>query len=108
MKVHFETNPETGRREMIYGEESEMEADIVLIAAGFLGAEQYVADAFGAELDGRTNVATLGGSHVTAVPKVFTAGDMHKGQSLVVRAIADGRAAAKEVDEFLMGYTNLT
>ncbi len=108
VKVHFETDPETGRREMIYGEESEMEADLVLIAAGFLGAEQYVADAFGAELDGRTNVATLGGSHVTAVPKVFTAGDMHKGQSLVVRAIADGRAAAREVDEFLMGYTNLT
>ena len=56
----------------------------------------------------KTNIETLSDSHATAVPKVFTAGDMHTGQSLVVRAIAEGRAVAKEVDNYLMGYTNLT
>lgn len=105
-KVHFETNAE-GRREMVFGEEREIPADLVLIAAGFLGTEQYIAESFGVALDGRTNVETLSGTHETAVPKVFAAGDMHKGQSLVVRAIADGRGAAREVDCYLMGYTNL-
>ena len=107
VKIHFEKNPETGAREAVYGEEWEIEADLVLIAAGFLGTEQYVADAFGVTLDARTNVETLPDSHATAIPKVFVAGDMHKGQSLVVRAIAEGRAAAREADAFLMGYTNL-
>ena len=68
----------------------------------------YVADAFGVTLDGRTNVKTAPGKYSTNVPKVFTAGDMHRGQSLVVWAITEGRAAAKEVDEYLMGYSGLT
>lgn len=94
-------------RELLLGEESEREADLVLIAAGFLGTEAYVAEAFGTPLTARTNVETLPGTHQTTNPKIFTAGDMRTGQSLVVRAIADGRAAAREVDAFLMGYTNL-
>ena len=105
-KVHFETNAE-GQRTLVYGEEWEVPAELVLIAAGFLGTEQYVADAFGVTLDARSNTQTLPDTYATAVPGVFAAGDMHRGQSLVVRAIAEGRAAAKEVDTYLMGYTNL-
>ena len=78
-----------------------------MIAAGFLGSQPYVADAFGVELDGRSNVATEGGSHQTNVERVFAAGDMRRGQSLVVWAIREGREVAKEVDLSLMGYTNL-
>lgn len=91
----------------VEGTEKEIPADLVLIAAGFLGSEAYISESFGVELDGRTNVKTETGAYQTNVPKVFTAGDMHRGQSLVVWAIAEGRSAAKEVDESLMGYTNL-
>ena len=89
------------------GSEKTIPAELVLIAAGFLGSEKYVTDAFGVETDGRTNVKTENGKHQSSVPGIYTAGDMHIGQSLVVRAIAEGRAVAKEVDEDLMGYTNL-
>lgn len=64
-------------------------------------------DAFKVALDKRTNVEGQNGSHATSVDKVFTAGDMHTGQSLVVKAIAEGRKCAREVDEYLMGYSNL-
>ncbi|MCI5595195.1 MAG: glutamate synthase, partial [Lachnospiraceae bacterium] len=67
----------------------------------------YVADAFGVERNARTNVATEAGSYKTNVDKVFVAGDMHRGQSLVVWAIKEGRDAAREVDLAMMGYTNL-
>lgn len=102
-------DPETNRTMMVpvEGSEKEVAADLVLIAAGFLGAEGYVADAFGVELDGRTNVATDGKSYGTNVENIFAAGDMRRGQSLVVWAIKEGREVAKEVDEWLMGYTNL-
>ena len=76
----------------------------MLIAAGFLGAQSYVAEAFGVELNPRTNVATE--ARLPTVPArsgVFTAGDMHRGQSLVVWAIREGREAAKAVDASLMG-----
>lgn len=99
----------TGRISMIpvAGSEQEIKTDLVLIAAGFLGAEAYAADSFGVKRDSRTNVETPSGSHQTNVERVFTAGDMHRGQSLVVWAVAEGREAAREVDESLMGYTNL-
>ena len=64
-------------------------------------------DAFGVETNERSNVATEQGKYSTNVDKVFTAGDMHRGQSLVVWAIREGRDAAAEVDEYLMGYTAL-
>ncbi|MCM1039324.1 MAG: glutamate synthase subunit beta [Ruminococcus sp.] len=89
------------------GSEKVLDADIVLIAAGFLGAQKYVADAFKVELDQRTNVKTAPGAFRTSVENVFTAGDMHTGQSLVVKAIRQGRECAREVDESLMGYSNL-
>ena len=91
----------------IPGSEEIIPCQLCLIAAGFLGAQQYVADAFGAALNSRTNIATDSGKFSASSEKVFTAGDMHIGQSLVVRAIREGRDAAREVDEYLMGYTNL-
>ena len=99
----------TGRMNMVpvEGSEKTYPAQLVLIAAGFLGSEAYVRDSFAVEADLRTNVKTDAEKHVTSVPKVYTAGDMRIGQSLVVRAIAEGRKAAKEVDLDLMGYTNL-
>ena len=102
-------NPETGRTMMVpvEGSEKEVPADLVLIAAGFLGCQDYVADAFGVERNARTNVATEAGSYKTNVDKVFVAGDMHRGQSLVVWAIREGREVAGQVDRSLMGYTNL-
>ena len=109
VSLKAEKNPETGRMSMVpvEGSEKEVPADLVLIAAGFLGAQSYVADAFGVELNARTNVATEAGKYATNVEKVFTAGDMHRGQSLVVWAIHEGRDVAKEVDKYLMRYTNL-
>ncbi|MCR5797599.1 MAG: glutamate synthase subunit beta [Eubacterium sp.] len=99
----------TGRMNMetVKGTEKEIDADLVLIAAGFLGNEIYTADSFGVEYNERTNIKTQSDSYQTNNPKVFTAGDMHRGQSLVVWAMAEGKAAAKQVDESLMGYTNL-
>ena len=109
VKLESKRDEKTGRMMMvpIEGTEEIVKADLVLIAAGFLGAQKYVTDAFQVELNPRTNVATKPGKYATSVPKVFTAGDMHRGQSLVVWAIREGREAAKEVDEYLMGYTNL-
>lgn len=109
VKVEFVTDEATGKRVLKEKEGSEevLPCELCLIAAGFLGCQNYVAEAFGAELDQRTNVKTAPGSHRTNADKVFTAGDMHIGQSLVVRAIREGRDAAAEADEYLMGYTNL-
>ncbi|MCQ2527701.1 MAG: glutamate synthase subunit beta [Saccharofermentans sp.] len=102
-------DPKTGRMNMVpvEGTEKELKADMVLIAAGFLGSESYIRDTFGVECNARTNVATADGSYATTKDRVFTAGDMHRGQSLVVWAIAEGRQVAKAVDESLMGYSNL-
>ena len=109
VKLKFETDPESGRRipRKIEGSEQVIPCELCLIAAGFLGCQSYVAEAFGVELNQRTNIKTENGKFSTNVEKVFTAGDMHIGQSLVVRAIREGRDAARAVDEYLMGYTNL-
>ena len=102
-------DPETGRLLMvpIEGSEKTVDAGLVLIAAGFLGAQKEVADAFGVQMDPRSNLAADNKTYATNVPKVFAAGDARRGQSLVVWAIREGREAARAVDEFLMGYTNL-
>ena len=83
--------------------------DILLIAAGFTGCQPYTALAFGVELSPRGTVLTKEGPdhYRTDIPGVFTAGDMHRGQSLVVWNIVEGRGCAREVDEYLMGYTML-
>ena len=99
----------TGRMQMMPTEGSErtIPAQLVLIAAGFLGSEKYVTEDFGVETDARSNVKTAEDSYAASRERIYTAGDMHRGQSLVVWAIAEGRAAAKAVDQDLMGYTNL-
>lgn len=109
VKLESKTDEKTGRRMMVpvEGTEAELPCELVLIAAGFLGSQKYVTDAFGVELTERTNVKTAADGFETSVPGVFTAGDMHTGQSLVVKAIRQGRDCARAVDYYLMGYTNL-
>ncbi|MCI8634403.1 MAG: glutamate synthase subunit beta [Eubacterium sp.] len=109
VKLESKKDEKTGRMVMaeVPGSEGKLDADLVLIAAGFLGAEKYVADAFSVALNERMNIATEAGKYHTNVKKVFTAGDMHRGQSLVVWAIREGREAAREVDESLLGYSGL-
>jgi NAD(P)H-dependent glutamate synthase small subunit len=84
-----------------------LEADLVLLAMGFLGPESYVARELGVELDSRSNYRAEHGPFATSAPGVFAAGDCRRGQSLVVWAINEGRGAARAVDEFLMGSTLL-
>lgn len=109
--VHLESKKDekSGRMMMVpvEGSEKTVDAQLVLISAGFLGSQKYVTDAFQVGVNPRTNVQTAEGGYETSVPGVFTAGDMHRGQSLVVWAIQEGRQAARAVDESLMGYTNL-
>ena len=110
VKLKQEKDPKTGRMNMkeIPDTEQILDADIVLIAAGFLGSQKYITDAFKVELNARTNVKTEDGKYKTNADKIFVTGDMHRGQSLVVWAIREGREAAREVDESLMGYTNMS
>lgn len=109
VKLEPKKDEKTGRMNMVpvEGSETIIEAQLVLIAAGFLGSQKYVTDAFKVDLTPRTNVATKPDQYETSVPGVFTAGDMHRGQSLVVWAIREGRKAAEAVDASLMGYSNL-
>jgi glutamate synthase (NADPH/NADH) small chain len=110
VSLESKKNEATGRFEMVpvEGSEKKIPAELVLIAAGFLGTEDYIAKAFGVNLNQRTNVATEPDSYATSVKNVFAAGDMHRGQSLVVWAIREGREVAREVDESLMGYSYLS
>jgi glutamate synthase (NADPH) small chain len=99
-----------GRMQEIAGSEFTIQADLVLLAMGFVSPTQKVLDAFGIEKDNRGNAkATTDGEgcYKTTSPKVFAAGDMRRGQSLVVWAIREGRQCAKAVDEFLMGSSEL-
>ena len=82
-------------------------AQLVLLAMGFKGPEQYVAEMLGIENDPRSNYKATHGKFATTIPKVFAAGDCRRGQSLVVWAINEGRGAARAVDEFLMGSSDL-
>ena len=99
-----------GKMQEVPGSEFEMKADLVLLAMGFVSPVQKVLDAFGVEKDGRGNAKATtddAGCYKTSVDKVFAAGDMRRGQSLVVWAIREGRQAARAVDEYLMGSSNL-
>ena len=109
VRLKWTKDAENGRMKMeeIAGSEKELPCEVLIIAAGFLGSQKYVTDAFKVDVDGRTNVATAPGSFKTNVERVYTAGDMHTGQSLVVKAIRQGRECAREVDNSLMGYSNL-
>lgn len=109
VRVTMERDAQTGRLmpKEVAGSEETLPCELLLIAAGFTGCEEYVAKAFGVEKNSKGVLDTPEGSYATGVRKVFAAGDARRGQSLVVWAIAEGRACAKEVDTFLMGYTNM-
>ena len=102
-----------GKRQLVEreGTEKTLPCDLLLVAAGFVGCEEYTAQAFGTELGPRGTVSSIGNEtpesaspngYATSVPKVFTAGDMHRGQSLVVWAITEGRECARQIDSFLL------
>ena len=90
-----------------------MPADLVLLAMGFVSPVQSLLEEFGVQKDARGNAkantenSASGPAYATSVPKVFAAGDMRRGQSLVVWAIREGRQCARAVDEFLMGSSEL-
>jgi glutamate synthase (NADPH/NADH) small chain len=100
-----------GRMSEVAGSEFELKADLVLLAMGFVApVKQGLLEQLAVDLDARNNVkATTDGAgcYATSVPKVFAAGDMRRGQSLVVWAIREGRQCAREVDAFLMGSSDL-
>lgn len=99
-----------GKMHEVPGSEFTLPADLVLLAMGFVAPVKSVVDAFGVETDARGNArATTDGAgcYATSVPKIFAAGDMRRGQSLVVWAIREGRQCARAVDEFLMGSSGL-
>jgi len=111
-RVEWKKDEATGQMKMVEipGSEFEIPADLVLLAMGFVSPMQRVLDAFGIDKDSRGNAkATTDGAgcYATSVPKVFAAGDMRRGQSLVVWAIREGRQCARAVDEFLMGSSEL-
>ena len=110
VKLESVRDEKTGRMSMaeIPGSEYEFRCDMVLIAAGFLGPEPELAEAFGLKRTPRGNLLTVeADGHRTENPKLFAAGDCRRGQSLVVWAIREGRDTAREVDQYLMGYTAL-
>ncbi|ULQ58564.1 glutamate synthase subunit beta [Brucepastera parasyntrophica] len=108
VRVGWKKNTE-GRfvMEEIPGTEEFFEADRVFLALGFLGPEERILAELGVETDTRSNIKAEEFSYRTGVDKVFAAGDARRGQSLVVRAIAEGKGAAREIDCFLMGKTRL-
>ena len=110
VKLESKKDEKSGRMVMteVAGSEKVLNAELVLIAAGFLGTQKYVADAFGVKLNERTNVAVDQETYATSVERVYAAGDVRRGQSLVVWAIREGREVARAVDESLMGYSYLS
>lgn len=108
VRVRWEKQPgERPQMIEIPGSEEEWRADLVLLALGFLGPEAPLAEELGLETDPRSNFKADYGRFATSRPNVFAAGDARRGQSLVVWAIKEGRGAAREIDRFLMGRTNL-
>ena len=97
-----------GQMQDIPGSEFTLQADLILLAMGFLGPrKQGLLDQAGVELDARGNVAASVSDYRTSDPQIFACGDMRRGQSLVVWAIREGRQAARAVDEALMGVSEL-
>ncbi|WP_292948301.1 glutamate synthase subunit beta [Olleya sp. UBA1516] len=91
----------------VEGTEKEWKCDIALLALGFTGAEKTLADQFGLKMDFRTNIEATTKDYKTNIPGVFAAGDMRRGQSLIVWAISEGRQAAHHIDTYLMGESSL-
>ncbi|MFD0977703.1 glutamate synthase subunit beta [Salinimicrobium gaetbulicola] len=106
--IEVEWIQEEGRPRLqeIAGTEKEWPCDLALLALGFTGPEKTLSEKLGLEVDERTNIKAKN-NYQTNVPNIFTAGDMRRGQSLIVWAISEGREAARSVDEYLMGSTEL-
>ncbi|HZN99718.1 MAG TPA: glutamate synthase subunit beta [Burkholderiales bacterium] len=99
-----------GKSSEVPGSEFEIQADLVLLAMGFVSPVQSLLEEFGVQKDARGNAKATtdgAGAYATSVPKVFAAGDIRRGQSLVVWSIREGRQCARTVDEFLMGFSEL-
>ncbi len=96
-----------GQMSEVEGSEKEWPAQLILLAMGFLGPEQYVAEALELEVDPRSNFQAIHGKFATNIDGVFAAGDCRRGQSLVVWAINEGRGAARAIDIYLQGSSNL-
>jgi len=108
VKIRWEAVPAGGMQPVeVAGSEEVIDADLVLLAMGFVGPEQEILKQLNVETDVRTNVKADYGKFATNVDKVFACGDVRRGQSLVVWAINEGRECAKAVDKYLMGYTIL-
>lgn len=95
------------KMEKVPGSEHKFKADLVLLAMGFLGPEDYVINDLKVEQDSRKNIATPKGNFRTSIPNVYAAGDCRRGQSLVVHAISEGRQAARQIDQDLMKSSSL-
>ena len=89
------------------GSEKTWPCDLALLALGFTGPEKSLPEQLGLEFDGRTNVKASISDYATNVPGIYTAGDMRRGQSLIVWAISEGRQAAHHMDTYLMGSSQL-
>ena len=89
------------------GTEKIWPCDLVILALGFSGPEQTLPQLLGVDVDKRTNVKASTSNFSTNIPSIFVAGDMRRGQSLIVWAIAEGRQAAHHIDAFLMGSSDL-
>ena len=98
-----------GKLEMIdvEGSGQQWQADLVLLAMGFLGPESYLGESLGVAFDKCSNFRAEHGDFKTSVDGIFAAGDCRRGQSLVVWAINEGRGAARSIDQYLMGVTDL-
>lgn len=108
MQVDWNRPNGSSQLEVIEGSDFELEANLVLLAMGFLApVRDGLLQSLGVALDTRGNVLADTVDYQTNVPAVFAAGDMRRGQSLVVWAIREGRQCARAVDEFLMGRSNL-
>ncbi len=108
-RVEWFRDKVTGQMKMreVEGSQFELKADLVLLAMGFVSPVRSVLDAFGVDVDARGNARADTESYRSNVDKVFAAGDMRRGQSLVVWAIREGRQCARAVDEYLMGHSSL-
>ena len=109
VQIRKSVDKESGKRIIteLEGTEKTIPCDMLILAAGFAGCEDYIAESFGISKAPNGTIKSEKGSFQTSRENVFAAGDAHRGQSLVVWAIAEGRACAKEVDNYLMGYTNM-
>jgi NAD(P)H-dependent glutamate synthase small subunit len=107
VRVEWQRNSGVPKMIEIDGSAETLEADLVLLAMGFLGPEAYVAEALGVKLDARSNYLASHGAFRTSADGVFAAGDCRRGQSLVVWAINEGRGAARAVDQYLTGASTL-